>query len=78
MKYQFMLEHRRQFGIATMCRILKVARAGYYQWFHKPISDHAIEDKRLLSIIRTSYAASGGVYGSRRIFLDLRELGETC
>ena len=78
MKYQFMLEHRWQFGIATMCRVLKVARAGYYQWFHKPLSDHAVEDQRLLRIIQTSYAASGGVYGSRRIFLDLRELGETC
>ena len=73
-----MLEHRHQFGIATMCRVLKVARAGYYQWFHKPLSDRAIEDQRLLGLIQTSYAASGGVYGSRRVFLDLRELGETC
>lgn len=78
MKYQFILEHRHQFGIATMCRVLKVARAGYYQWFHKPLSDRAIEDQRLLGLIQTSYAASGGVYGSRRVFLDLRELGETC
>jgi putative transposase len=31
-----------------------------------------------LVLIRASYAASGGVYGARRDFLDLRELGETC
>jgi len=61
-----------------MCRVLRVARAGYYQWLHKPMSDHAIEDQRLLGVIRDSYAASGGVYGSPRVFGDLREAGETC
>jgi len=61
-----------------MCRVLQVARASYYQWIHKPLSNRAIEDQRLLSIIRSSYAAGGDVYGSRRVFLDLRGIGETC
>ena len=61
-----------------MCRVLRVHPSGYYQWIQKPLSDRAIEDQRLLTIIRSSYAASGGVYGSRRVFLDLREMGETC
>jgi len=62
----------------TMCRVLGVARSGFYAWLHKPLSDHAIEDQRLLILIRASYAASHGVYGSPRVFLDLREAGETC
>jgi putative transposase len=37
-----------------------------------------MDDQRLLGLIRASYTASGGVYGSPRIFLDLREVGETC
>jgi putative transposase len=61
-----------------MCRVLRVSRSGFYQWLHKPLSDRAIEDQRLLEIIRASYAASGGVYGARRVFLDLREAGERC
>jgi len=61
-----------------MCRVLDVARAGYYAWLHKPLSDRAKEDARLLRLIRASYNASRGVYGSTRIFLDLREAGETC
>jgi len=60
-----------------MCRLLNVHRSGFYQWLHKPLSDRTVEDQRLLGLIRTSYAASRGVYGSRRIFLDLREMGET-
>ena len=42
------------------------------------MSDRDIEDQRLLGLIRDSYTASGGVYGSLRVFADLREVGETC
>ncbi len=73
-----MLEHRNEFGIQTMCRVLKVARAGYYQWLHKPLSDRTIEDQRLLGLIRASYDGSGGVYGAPRVYQDLREVGEGC
>ncbi|MFT7140052.1 MAG: putative transposase, partial [Sulfitobacter sp.] len=61
-----------------MCRMLEVQRSGFYAWVHKPLSDRALEDQRLLTIIKTSYAASHGIYGSPRVFLDLRELGEIC
>jgi len=62
----------------TMCRVLDVCRSGFYAWLHKPVSDRAIEDQRLLVLVRASYAASSGVYGAPRVFLDLREVGETC
>jgi putative transposase len=55
--------------------VLKVSRSGFYQWLHKRLSDRAIDDQRLLGLIRASYAASGGVYGAPRIFQDLCE---TC
>ena len=61
-----------------MCRVLKVARAGFYAWLHQPNSNRAIQDDRLLGLIRDSYVASGGVYGSPRVFADLREAGEKC
>jgi putative transposase len=61
-----------------MCRVLRASRSGFYQWLHKPLSDRAIEDRRLLGLIRASYAASGGVYGAPRVFQDLREAGEGC
>ena len=58
--------------------MLGVSRSAFYQWFSKPLSDRAVEDQRLLGLIRASYTASGGVYGAPRIFLDLREAGEPC
>jgi putative transposase len=61
-----------------MCRVLQIARSGFYHWLHKPLSDHALENQRLLTLIRASYAASSGVYGAPRVFLDLKEVGESC
>ena len=37
-----------------------------------------IEDQRLLGIIKQSWLESGCVYGYRKVYHDLRELGETC
>ena len=76
--YDFIKAHRREFPIEVMCRTLNVAPSGYYEWLQKPISDRALEDARLLTLIRASYKASHGIYGAPRIFLDLREAGETC
>jgi len=69
-KYRFINEHRHEYRVATMCRVLKVARAGFYAWLHQPNSNRAIQDERLLGLIRDSYVASGGVYGSPRVFAD--------
>jgi putative transposase len=77
-KYRFMNEHRREFAANLMCRVLKVARAGFYAWLHTPVSERQREDQRLLALIKDSYAGSHGVYGTRRVFGDLREVGETC
>jgi putative transposase len=76
--YKFIQDHRREYPVEMMCGVLEVAPSGYYGWLQKPISDRALEDARLLALIRASYKASHGIYGARRIFLDLREGGETC
>lgn len=58
--------------------MLRVSSSGFYDWFGRPLSNHALEDQRLLVLIRSSYTASNKVYGARRVFLDLREIGEIC
>lgn len=76
--YQFIESHQDEYSIQTMCRVLGVARAGYYAWLAHPVSDRDQEDARLLRLIRASFIASHGVYGAPRVWLDLRERGETC
>ena len=77
-KYAFIKTHRGEFDTAVMCRLLDVSRSGFYDWLRHPLSDRALEDQRLLGLIVAAYTASHGVYGAPRIFLDLREAGETC
>lgn len=76
--YRFIKANSKEHSIQTMCRLLGVTRSGYYEWLKSPVSDHAREDARLLRLIRASYSASHGIYGAPRVFLDLREAGETC
>ncbi|WP_212541871.1 IS3 family transposase [Pantoea sp. AMG 501] len=77
-KYRFINEHRTVWGVMTMCRVLNVARAGFYAWLHNPVSARDKDNQRLLMLIRDSYSLSGGVYGYRRVHGDLNEIGETC
>ena len=64
--YQFIESHRNEFSVQMMCRLLGVARAGYYAWLDHPMSDRALEDARLLRLIRASFTASHGIYGAPR------------
>ncbi|EOY2418848.1 IS3 family transposase [Escherichia coli] len=78
LKYRFINEHRTVWGVMTMCRVLCVARAGFYAWLHNPVSARDKDNQRLLTLIRDSYSLSGGVYGYRRVHGDLNEIGEIC
>jgi hypothetical protein len=39
--YQFIKENDREHSIGTMCRLLGVARSGYYVWLSAPVSNRA-------------------------------------
>ena len=76
--YEFIKANRSRYSVQAMCRVFEVAPTGYYEWLLQPISDRGQEDARLLRLIRASFTASHGIYGAPRVFLDLREAGETC
>ena len=76
--YEFINAHRREYGVEAMCRGLEVVPSGNCDWLKQPVSKRAQEDARLLRLIRASFITSQGVYGAPRVFLDLREAGETC
>ncbi|MEZ5063409.1 MAG: IS3 family transposase [bacterium] len=78
LRYAFIRDHRGEFRVRTMCRVLGVARSGFYAWLREPLSARARDDQRLVARIRTFHAESDSSYGSPRIFKDLREAGESC
>jgi len=60
-KYAFMRDHVREFRLATMCRVLKVHRSGYYAWRRSPLSVRSKDDQRLLGLIKQQWLESDGV-----------------
>jgi putative transposase len=76
--YKFIDAHRDQYSVELMRQTLEVAHSGFYDWLKKPMSNRAKENVRLLRFIRACFTVSHGIYGAPRVFLDLREAGETC
>jgi putative transposase len=54
--YEFIKAHRNRFDVRTMCRVLEVAPSGYYALLQEPVCQRALEDLRLLRLIRASPA----------------------
>jgi putative transposase len=77
-KYALIQAHRSEFKLISMCRVLRVHRSGFYAWLHEPLSPRAKVNEALTLKIKEFYDQSMGIYGSPRIFCDLREAGVAC
>ena len=64
--------------IAERCRVLQVARSGYYAWCRHPRSARSEQDATLLQRIRRIHLESKARYGRVRIHRELRAQGIRC
>ena len=55
LRFEFMKEHRREFSIEKMAKVLGVSRFGYYDFLEKPRSDRNLENERLKEAINSLY-----------------------
>lgn len=78
MKYHMIERCRDAFPVRMMCRLLKVSHSGYYDWRDRKPSTKAQDDARLSRRISQIHRDSDGVYGSPRIWEELRYEGESC
>lgn len=74
----FIRDHRHEFRLGLMCRVLGVSRSGYYAWVHRPVSERGQANDRLLGEIRRVHERSRRTYGSPRIVDELNEAGIRC
>jgi putative transposase len=72
----FVDEHRDRFGVELICRTLGVSASAYYQRANGARSARAVEDERLLELIREIHAANYYAYGSWRMWKALRRAAE--
>ena len=62
----------------TLCRVLGVSTSGYYAWRHRPPSQRSEENKALTQKIATAFEQNRRIYGSPRIYSELRDDGLLC
>ena len=67
--------HRAAFPLGLMCRVLGVARSGFYAWSDRDPSARAQADRPLQVAVAASHRRSVGTYGSPRILRDLQAAG---
>ena len=78
MKYQFIADHRQEFKITAMCRVLKVSRSGYYAWCQRPVSKREMANQKLTAQIEEIHQESRQTYGSPRIHAELADQEIKC
>lgn len=78
MKYQFIFEGHVRYPVTLQCIVLKVSRAGYYQWRTRDVPKRERENDALLRCCRELYAEHKGRYGSPRITIALQREGYRC
>ena len=75
MKFRFVMEHKHQYAVRTMCRVLDLSTSGYYAWAQHPQSRREQENLKLMDEIKEIHQSSYQTYGSPRIAKALQQKG---
>ena len=71
-RYRFIEAEKAGHAVTTMCRVLEVSRAAYYDWASGP-SVRDVEDAHIANAIRDVHAASRRTYGTPRVHAELAD-----
>ncbi|EPR0037178.1 IS3-like element IS3 family transposase [Escherichia coli] len=77
MKYVFIEKHQAEFSIKAMCRVLRVARSGWYTWCQRRtrISTRQQFRQHCDSVVLAAFTRSKQRYGAPRLTDELRAQG---
>ena len=68
--YRLIDAERAHHPVSRLARVLGVARAGYYAWARRPLSQRAVADQALTEQIRQIHARSRETYGAPRVHAE--------
>jgi transposase InsO family protein len=77
-RFEFIEDHREEFPVIRMCKVLDVSRSGYYAWRGRPPSEREMANRELYEKIKAVYDEGKQVYGSPRIYDVLTARGVVC
>ncbi|CAA9490039.1 MAG: Mobile element protein, partial [uncultured Rubrobacteraceae bacterium] len=73
--YGFIEAQKANHSVSLICRVLGIARSGYYAWRGRAASSRAVADASITEKIRSIHRESRGTYGYLRVHAQLRSLG---
>jgi len=77
MKYQFIEQHKQEFPVVVMCRVLNISESGFSAWRKRPTCQRQREDAQLSTQIRQIFTTHRGRYGSPRLHAELKDQGQS-
>ncbi|EBX8439546.1 IS3 family transposase [Salmonella enterica subsp. enterica serovar Oranienburg] len=77
MKYVFIEKHQAEFNIKAMCRVLQIARSGWYVWHQRRHQINQRQRFRLVcdNVVREAFSDAKQRYGAPRLTDELRAQG---
>lgn len=77
-RFAFIDGEKASYPITMLCRVLGIARSGYYAWRGRGVSARVQANQHLTEQIRTIHQQSRGSYGAPRVHAELRAQGIHC
>jgi transposase InsO family protein len=77
-KYAFIQKHQKTWPVGVLCRVLEVARSGFYAWKHNHPSARTLWLRERLCALRRIHIESRRTYGSPRMHRELLAQGLCC
>src|SRR5690606_35708656 len=71
--FGFVKANQAYFKVATMCRVLRISKSGFYAWRGRPLSNRAREDIALSARIHEIHRRSREAYGAPMIHAELAD-----
>ena len=75
MKYAWILEQSKGYGVRQLCSVMSVSRSAYYAWTKATETRKATRDKELKAVITAAFTQNRAVYGTRRLKEVLKKQG---
>jgi len=77
-KFAFIAKHRTAWPLSWLCSALGVSRSGFHAWLTRRPSRRALDDERIVPLVRASFLASDRAHGARRVCRDVLAGGIDC
>lgn len=59
---------KKNWSIQWMCSFFKIARASYYKWTHRKVTDREKRDAQILEVIQAVAEANNGLFGANDMY----------